>query len=103
MFWIPLLKKKWKSGEDSEFTGYGLANDAWQECMTDEQMEDIIQKYLSNLKKKMMSLDIRTKRKKDLIFLRKRRSSGKPGEYKSTGSATDTGICGTELRKIVSK
>ena len=28
---------------------------------------------------------------------------GKPGEYKSTGSATDTGICGTELRKIVSK
>ena len=28
-----------------------LANDAWQECMTDEQMEDIIQKYLSNLKK----------------------------------------------------
>ena len=29
-----------------------LANDAWQECMTDEQMEDIIQKYLSNLKKR---------------------------------------------------
>ena len=29
-----------------------LANDAWQECMTDEQMEDIIQKYLSNIKKR---------------------------------------------------
>ena len=29
-----------------------LADDAWQECMTDEQMEDIIQKYLSNLKKR---------------------------------------------------
>ena len=41
-----------------------LANDAWQECMTDEQMEDIIQKYLSNLKKKMMSLDIKNKKKK---------------------------------------
>ena len=45
-----------------------LANDAWQECMTDEQMEDIIQKYLSNLKKKMMSLDIRNKKKKRFYF-----------------------------------
>ena len=45
-----------------------LANDAWQECMTDEQMEDIIQKYLSNLKKKMMSLDIKNKKKKRLYF-----------------------------------
>ena len=43
------------------------------------------------------------KEKKILFFSGKRRSSGKPGEYKSTGSATDTGICGTELRKIVSK
>ena len=46
-----------------------LANDAWQECMTDEQMEDIIQKYLSNLKKKMMSLEIKNKRKKRSVFL----------------------------------
>ena len=45
-----------------------LTNDAWQECMTDEQMEDIIQKYLSNLKKKMMSLDIRNKKKKRFYF-----------------------------------
>ena len=45
-----------------------MANDAWQECMTDEQMEDIIQKYLSNLKKKMMSLDIRNKKKKRFYF-----------------------------------
>ena len=45
-----------------------MANDAWQECMTDEQMEDIIQKYLSNLKKKMMSLDIKNKKKKRLYF-----------------------------------
>ena len=36
--------------------------------MTDEQMEDIIQKYLSNLKKKMMSLDIRNKKKKRFYF-----------------------------------
>ena len=31
--------------------------------MTEEQIEDIIQKYLSNLKKKMMSLDIKNKKK----------------------------------------
>ena len=83
-----------------------MANDAWQECMTDEQMEDIIPKNIFLIsKKKMMSLDIRNEKgKKDLNFSPgKRRSSGKPGEYKSTGSATDTGICGTELRKIVSK
>jgi len=41
-----------------------LAQDAWQECMTDEQMEGIIQKYLSSLKKKMMSLEIKNNRKK---------------------------------------
>lgn len=46
-----------------------LANDAWQECMTDDQMEDIIQKYLSSLKKKMMSLEIKNKRKKRSVFL----------------------------------
>ena len=47
----------------------GLGN-LWRfpECMTDEQMEDIIQKYLSNLKKKMMSLDIRNKKKKRFYF-----------------------------------
>ena len=45
-----------------------LANDAWQECMTDEQMEDIIQKYLSSLKKKMMSLEIKNKKKKRAVF-----------------------------------
>lgn len=41
-----------------------LAQDAWQECMSDEQMEGIIQKYLSSLKKKMMSLEIKKNRKK---------------------------------------
>ena len=46
-----------------------MANDAWQECMTDEQMEDIIQKYLSNLKKKMMSLDIKKQKEKKILFL----------------------------------
>ena len=46
-----------------------LANDAWQECMTDEQMEDIIQKYLTNNKKKIMSLDIRNKKKKRFYWV----------------------------------
>ncbi len=41
-----------------------LTQDAWQECMSDEQMEGIIQKYLSSLKKKMMSLEIKNNRKK---------------------------------------
>lgn len=41
-----------------------LAQDAWQECMSDEQMEGIIQNYLSSLKKKMMSLEIKNNRKK---------------------------------------
>ena len=50
-----------------------LANDAWQECMTDEQMEDIIQKYLSNIKKDDESGYQETKRKKILIFLRKKK------------------------------
>ena len=36
--------------------------------MTYEQMEVIIQKYLSNLKKKIMSLDIRNKKKKRFYF-----------------------------------
>lgn len=45
-----------------------LANDAWQECMTDDQMEGIIQKYLSSLRKKMMSLEIRNKKKKKSVF-----------------------------------
>ena len=59
---------------------------------------------LSNIKKKMMSLDIRNKKKKRSYFSpEKEEVPEKPGEYKSTGSATDTGICGTELRKIVSK
>ena len=41
-----------------------FAKDAWQECMSDEQMEGIIQKYLSSLKKKMMSLEIKKSKKK---------------------------------------
>ncbi len=41
-----------------------LAGDAWQECLSDEQMEGIIQKYLSGLKKKMMSPEIRRNKKK---------------------------------------
>ena len=60
--------------EDSEFTGYGIGQlDAWQ-GMHDryEQMEDIIQKYLSNLKKKGSESGYsETKRKKDLISRRK--------------------------------
>jgi len=41
-----------------------LAQDSWQECMSDEQMEVVIQKYLSSLKKKMMSLEIKNNKKK---------------------------------------
>ena len=67
------------------------------------QMEDIIQKYLSNLKKKMMSLDIRTKEKRFYFSPENEEVPESSENYKSTGSATDTGICGTELRKIVSK
>ena len=80
-----------------------MANDAWQECMTDEQMEDIICKYLSNIKK-MMSLDIRKQKKKDLHFSpEKKKFRKKPGEYKSTGSATDTEYVELNYGKIVSK
>ena len=47
-----------------------LANDAWQECMTDEQMEDIIQKiFFTNHQKKMMSLDIKKQKEKKTLFL----------------------------------
>ncbi len=41
-----------------------LTQDAWQECMTDEQMEQIIQKCLSDMKKKMMSLEIEENKKR---------------------------------------
>ena len=60
-----------------------LANDAWQECMTDEQMEDIIQKYLSNLKKKMMSLEIKNKRKKRSVFLEDNREVSEEPEKRN--------------------
>ena len=71
-----------------------LANDAWQECMTDEQMEDIIQKYLSILKKKMMSLDIRNKKKKRFYF---------SPENEEDGVCDNCGYIlpeGTELEKV---
>ena len=47
-----------------KFPTMSLAQDARQECMTDEQMEGVIQKYLSSLKKKMMSLEIKDDKKK---------------------------------------
>ena len=41
-----------------------LASAAWQECLTDEQMEEILKKYLASLGKDMMSLQIRDKQPK---------------------------------------
>ncbi|MFG6330645.1 MAG: nitric oxide reductase activation protein [Lachnospiraceae bacterium] len=41
-----------------------LSDAAWQDCLTDEQMEEIIKKYLAGLGKDMMSLQIREKAKK---------------------------------------
>ncbi len=41
-----------------------LASAAWQECLTDEQMEEILKKYLAGLGKDMMSLQIRDKQPK---------------------------------------
>jgi len=41
-----------------------LSDAAWQDCLTDEQMEEIIKKYLAGLGKDMMSLQIREKPKK---------------------------------------
>lgn len=41
-----------------------LTVDAWQDCMTDEQMEEIIRKYLAGLGKEMMSLNIEDQPKK---------------------------------------
>lgn len=54
-----------------------LSDTAWQECLTDEQMEDIIKKYLAGLGKDMMSLQIREKPKKQQ---RNWRKSGKQEE-----------------------
>ena len=48
-----------------------MTHDAWQECMSDEQMEEVIRKYLSNLKKKMMSLEIKSSKKKRAFSYRK--------------------------------
>ena len=41
-----------------------LSDSFWQECLTDEQMEAIIKKYLAGLGKDMMSLNICEKPKK---------------------------------------
>ena len=41
-----------------------LSDSFWQECLTDEQMEEIIKKYLAGLGKDMMSLNICEKPKK---------------------------------------
>lgn len=40
------------------FTQFELENSFWQECMSDEQIEEIIKLYLSNLGDDMMRLDI---------------------------------------------
>ena len=45
-----------------------MANDAWQECMTDEQMEDIIQKYLSNTQKKDDESGYQKQKEKKIYF-----------------------------------
>ncbi|MDE7319291.1 MAG: nitric oxide reductase activation protein, partial [Lachnospiraceae bacterium] len=44
-----------------------LANAAWQDCLTDEQMEEMIKKYLAGLGKEMMSLQIREEPKKQRV------------------------------------
>lgn len=44
-----------------------LSDAAWQDCLTDEQMEEIIKKCLSGLGKDMMSLDIGEKRRKKRV------------------------------------
>ena len=41
-----------------------LGDAAWQDCLTDEQMEEIIKKCLAGIGKDRMSLDIKEKRKK---------------------------------------
>lgn len=53
-----------------------LTSDAWQDCMTDEQMEEIIQKYLAGLGKEMMSLHVEERPKKKWV----RSGEGSPGE-----------------------
>lgn len=58
-----------------------LTQDAWQECLSDEQMEDIIQKYLSGLKKKIMSLEITDdKKKRSSSYGRSKGDETKPPE-----------------------
>lgn len=44
-----------------------LASAAWQDCLADEQMEEIIRKYLAGLGKDMMSLQIKDKQPKERI------------------------------------
>lgn len=46
-----------------------LESAAWQDCLTDEQMEEIIRKYLSGLGKDMMSLTIRDQRPNKQVHL----------------------------------
>ncbi len=53
-----------------------LAQDVWQECMSDEEMEIIIRKYLSSLKKKMMGLEIKSNKKKRVFSIGESRTDG---------------------------
>lgn len=50
-----------------------LASDVWQDCLTDEQMEEIIQNYLAGLGKEIMSLNIEEKPKKRRTYTREAR------------------------------
>lgn len=64
----PAFESKSESPEQVlNLPAMSLARDAWQECMSDKQMEEIIQKYLSGLKKKMMSLELPNSRKKHVF------------------------------------
>lgn len=68
-----------------------LSDAAWQDCLTDEQMEEIIKKYLAGLGKDMMSLQIREKPKKQ------QRNWRKSGEREEKDEEiTD----GASLRKV---
>ncbi len=46
-----------------------LASAAWQDCLTDEQMEEIIRKYLAGLGKDIMSLQIKEEPQKRRVNL----------------------------------
>lgn len=61
-----------------------LASAMWQECLTDEQMEEIIQKYLSGLGKDMMSLHIKEERPR-----KRMRLTGSEPEEEEDSEMTD--------------